>query len=159
MPPPVTEETVASLLTRSRRAHQAALQRRQPQYHAAATENLVEAYVARRDAHALDPAHASPAWTDGGETGLVPRGYDAHTALMAFYEEELADVPLPMPVGRRPLTPDEVRALGANLVAVLRAILAASATCVGHADCGHSLKPWQDAQRLLDHIDGEDADA
>lgn len=37
----------------------------------------------------------------------------------------------------------------AEAIAIIEAIIDASDQCRGHADCGHSMEPWQRARRFL----------
>jgi hypothetical protein len=77
---------IAALLAESLVAHRAATLLRQAKHSAAACEKLREAANLRRQAHAADPAHESPAWAD--EDRVTPKGKVTHDALMAFYAQQ-----------------------------------------------------------------------
>lgn len=88
--PPLVDD-VASLLEFSRAAHVRARELRHAKRSTAARVALVLARDLRQHAHAADPTHADPAWTDSAETALVPRGVEPHAALLAFYAQQLGD--------------------------------------------------------------------
>lgn len=85
--------TVAELLYQSLAAHQRAKQQlaskdgRSVLVKARDMAALREAYELRKQALALDPERADPAWQD--EQAKTPRGRDTHAELMSFYREKL----------------------------------------------------------------------
>lgn len=78
---------VATLLAASMAKHREAFAARHAKQREAADLLLEQARRLRLEADALDPAHASRAWAD--EQQHTPVGRNTHSAMLAFYEQQL----------------------------------------------------------------------
>lgn len=83
----MTEPDVATLLAQSMALHREAFAARHAKRNEMGLLLLEQARRLRLDADALDPSHAARAWSD--EQQHTPVGRNTHTALLAFYEQQL----------------------------------------------------------------------